>query len=296
MDQRIAGLLFAAGTGLSWAFLAIALKYASAYADSGTIVFIRMAVASLALGAYFSLFQPKQLKIFRFPPLLGVLAGVCLAANYFGFMTGVEMTTASNTQIMIQMGPMTLCLVGIFYFKESPTRTQVLGMLIALLGFSLFSWDQIVIAAEKKSAYLQGNLWIFMAAMTWVLFATFQKILQARFSAQQLNLLIYVAAAIALAPLCDFSLFSKLDGFQWFILILTGLNTLIAYGCLAEAFKRIPASHVSLIITCNPLITLALLAALAAFEIHIINPEPIDKLGYLGALFVVVGVATALRK
>lgn len=261
---------------------------------------MRMSVAFVILVFLFSLYSRRSLKkVFGSPPKLGLWAGLLLSANYFGYMKGVELTSAANTQIMIQLGPLMFLFVGVAYFKEELRKVQWIGVFLAFFGFSLFNWDQVILSFENKDVYFQGNLWIVMAAATWAIYAGFQKVLMSRgWKPQELNLLIYTIATLVLLPLITPSEFLALSAFEWFVLFLLGLNTLIAYGAFVEAVKRAPASYVSLIISVNPLLTLIILHLLDKFELHFIDPEPINLMGYAGALLVIGGVtiAVSLRK
>lgn len=290
------GLLFAFTTALSWSVLAIALKFALNYADSETIAWFRMSVASLALIAFFGIRNRSRFEILKTLPLLGVIAGVCLAANYVGYMQGIHLTSASHAQIMIQMAPLSLGLVGIFYFKETPNLPQAIGFLLAILGFSLFYWDQWNLSPSGSEQIIMGTLWIVFAAVTWVFFASFQKVLSRRWSPQEINLLIYITSTLVLFPLADTSKLSEWSFGIWILMIACGLNTVLAYGCLGEALKRIPASHISLIISANPLITLFLIYLLTAAQVSWLKPEPVSLKGYLGAVCVVSGLILTLRK
>lgn len=283
-------------TAISWAVLAIALKYALHFASSGTIVWIRMAVAFLCLLAYYAIRGRGKLSILVQPPFIAIVAGLGLALNYWGYMKGVELTNASTAQIMIQLAPMTLVLIGIFYFKETPSSLQTLGFISALCGFGLFYWDQVLVHTTDHAQFTEGNIWIIIAAAGWALFAAIQKVLLSRFSAQQFNMLIYGISVLALAPLAHFAEMLNWSPWVWVLMIAMGLNTLIAYGALSEAIKRIPASHVSIIITANPLLTIFLMAVMTYIEVHWIEPEPIDWRGYLGAALVVCGVALTVWK
>lgn len=283
-------------TALSWSILAIGLKYALNFATTGTIVWFRMAVAFLILLIFFSLQQRKSLQIFKAPPLLGVVAGLALSVNYWGYMKGIELTSASNAQVMIQIAPMSLVLIGIFYFKETPKPLQALGFLLACFGFSCFYWDQLQVSLNNRSDFLNGNLWILLAAMTWVVFASLQKVLISKWSPQQLNILIYALSTLALLPLANLAEVFSWSWPEWLLMIALGVNTLIAYGALGEALKRIPASHVSIVISANPLVTLAIMAYLTFLEVQWIGPEYVHWQGYLGALLVVTGVILTLRK
>lgn len=296
MTDRQKGLVFAIITALSWAVLAIGLKYALNFADSETIVWLRMTVATLVLGGIIAFRQPSHLKNLLSPPLLGLAAGLMLAANYLGFMKGVELTSASNAQIMIQMGPLSLILIGLIYFKEVPSPKQKLGFVLAVSGFALFYRDQWESSKNAGLSLGEGTLWITMAAVTWALFATFQKILVQKHPPQQINLLIYALSAIALFPSSSPSGLLDLSPWALALLVALGLNTIIAYGCLAEAFQRAPASQVSIIISANPLLTLTILATLKVFGWEFISGEQVGALGYMGALLVVSGVIFTVTK
>lgn len=296
MTDRQKGLLFATITALSWAVLAIGLKYALTFTDSETIVWMRMAVAAVVLGAILAIRQPDSLKnLWPLPPL-GVVAGLMLAANYLGFMKGVELTSASNAQIMIQMGPLSLILIGLLYFKEVPSPKQKLGFVLASAGFSLFYWDQWTSSQSAGISLEEGTLWIVMAAVTWALFATFQKILVRKHAPQQINLLIYSLSALALLPTANPSSLIALSPWALFLLVALGINTIVAYGCLAEAFQRAPASQVSVIISANPLLTLALIAGLQFIGWDFISGEQVGSVGYVGAVLVVSGVIFTVTK
>ncbi len=290
------GYLFAILTALCWAVLAVALKYTVQHVSSGTIVWFRMFVALIGLATIFLIVHPKQFKqTIKIPPLAYV-AGLFLSANYFGYMKGVELTTASNTQIVIQTGPLLLVLIGIFYFKEKIKWYQILGLCIALTGYSLFYWDQLLVSFNNLDQYLEGNSWIFMAAVTWAIYASLQKIVAVNWTPQQINLAIYVTATIVLIPLADFSEFQNLSPSLWVIIVFLGLNTLVAYGSLGEALKRIPSYQLSPIITLNPLLTLLIVDLLTLFQVSWYTPEPLNWRGYLGAFFVILGVILTVTK
>lgn len=296
MKPFTAGILYATLTGFCWALLAIGLKYALQFTSTGTIVWVRMLVAFTMLFAIYYFQDRKTLKkIFYKPPQIILLGGLFLAFNYFGYMKGLDLTTASNAQIMIQLGPLSLLFVGVLYFRETIRPIQWLGIAIASTGFILFNWDQMLVALEKKNTYLSGNTWIFFAAITWTGFATLQKVQLLRgWTPQMINLLIYGVCCLALFPSANISELAPLTFWQWTVLIILGINTFIAYGALGEALQRIPASYVSLIVAVNPLLTIFLVGLIAHFKLTFINPEPIMWRGYLGALLVVSGVSIAV--
>lgn len=290
------GVLYAILTGLCWAILAIGLKYALHFSSTGTIVWVRMLVAFGILFTVYLFRYPKKLKkIFLNPPWQILIAALLLSFNYYGYMRGLELTSASNAQIMIQLGPLSLLLVGFFYFRENINRVQWIGIIIASTGFMLFYWDQLLITLSHKNAYILGNIWLLFAAITWTGFAALQKHQLSRgWTPQMMNLLIYGVCCLALFPSAQIDELPKFTLNEWFVLFALGINTLIAYGSFAEAIQRIPASYVSLIISVNPLLTIFLVGLIAHLGLDFISPEPIMWRGYLGAACVVCGVAIAV--
>ncbi len=250
---------------------------------------------------YYALRRPRVLKkVFIMAPFALILAGLCLSFNYFGYLNGLSFTSASNAQVVVQLGPLILALIGVFYFKESMAWAQWFGVIIAAMGLLLFDWDQAHLATAGVHMYLIGTLWIATGAIAWALFAAIQKKqIRENWTPQESNLLVYAVSAFALLPLAHFHELSPfrhgaLTLWQWTILIFLGLNTVVAYGSFAEAMHRIPASYVSLIITMNPLVTILLVTIFAQLGLHFISPEPIHWRGFLGAALVVVGVATTV--
>lgn len=296
LQQQTKGLVFASITGLCWATLAIALRQASLYASTGTIVWIRMAVALVVLGIYYLVISPQKLQVLWQPYSGGVLAALGLSLNYFAYMRGLELTSASNAQIMIQIGPLSLLLMGIFYFHERPSRLQLFGFALAILGMMLFSWDQIILTWTQAEKYVHGNIWIIVAAIAWAFFAFLQKRQKRGWSAQQFNLFMYLICTLALSPLANFSEMKNWNFGVWMLMLACGLNTLIAYGCFAEAMQRAPASNVGVIIAANPLVTILLVTVLSSLGVSWVIPEPVAWLGFVGAFCVVSGVVLTVRK
>lgn len=272
------------------------LKAMLHFSDTFTIAWFRLSFAFLILLLWMAWKSPAQLKIMINPPLLGLVCGLGLAGNYIGYMIGLSLTGASNAQVFIQIAPMSLILIGVFYFKEYPTRSQLAGFIIAAAGFALFYKDQLSYATKGAENYNVGNFWIFFAAMSWTIFAAVQKVLLKKYPANQLNLLNYALGTLVLFPFCNTALFPQLDFWQWSMMCIAGLNTVLAYGSLAIAFKKIPASEVSIIVTMNPLVTLFMMFILDQMAVSWVENEPLHLLGAIAAVVVVVGVILAVRK
>jgi drug/metabolite transporter (DMT)-like permease len=296
MTDQTAGFLFASITAMMWGFLAIALKAALNFTDVGTIVGIRFLIAFVCLFFYILTRNRKQLAILKRPPLLGVLAGICLAGNYVGFMTGVSYTTPVNSQILIQSGPLLLAVAGIVVFKEKMNAIQKMGVVLFLVGLGIFYQDQLANFSETATEHIKGDLYIIFGAITWTAWGVFHKFIDGKWAPQQINLLVYGIATVLLFPLIDLSAPFKWTFNQWLLILFLGANTLIAYGTLAEAIQRIPVNQVSFIITLNPLITILVMEILLKMNFNFITHERISVFGYIGAMVLISGVAIVVSQ
>jgi len=293
-NSNLRGLLFATATALLWGFLAIAIKVAVVSVDAYSIVWFRFAVAFSVLGSYYLIKKPKTLKILVKPPPLLIIASLGLGLNYILYVKGLEYTGANSVQILIQMGPMMLIVAGVLVFKEKINRRQLLGIGIALIGFYFFYNEQFQTLVNDYQDFKLGVLIIFLSASCWVIYAVLQKILVKDYPPQQLNLFIYFLPAILFIPFVDFAVFPTLGLGDYLLLAFLGLNTLLAYGFLGEAFKHTEANKVSMIITMNPIITLVSMTVLYYLEVTWVKTELTSTLGFFGALLFVVGAVTAV--
>lgn len=289
--SRKLGLWAAFLTAFLWAILVIKLKLALEYIDELSIVWFRLSFAFLFLFIFKIFRAPQDLSILRAPPLLGICSSLGLGLNYYLYMKGVDLTSPSNAQVLIQLAPLGLILYGVFVFKETPKLIQIFGFFFALVGFALFYFDQSQVTSASGQGDLRlGNFWIILAAICWVVFAVLQKPLLKKYEAQQLNLLLYGVAALMMLPFVHWSSFLSLPLRGWLLLIACGLNTVLAYGALPIAFQNLPTSQVSVIIAANPLLTILIMSFLSVFRVEWIQPEQITSLGYFAAGVVVAGV------
>ena len=296
MTNRNRGIMYAASAALMWGFLAITLKVALDYAPPVTIVWMRFVIAFIVLVVVLYIRQPAALSVLRKPPWLGIVAALGLTFNYIGYVTGLDLTTPSNAQVVIQIAPLLLALVGLVIYRERLSPIQTTGFIVAIAGFAVFYRDQIKNLLGSAEAYQSGILWVIAAALAWVLFAALQKKLIAKYHAQGLNALIYLVPVLLIWPLVDFQVIMGFSWKLWALMIFLGLNTLLAYGAIAEAFRYIPANKVGIIIIVNPLITIVTMSFLAYLEVSWIQPERISMLGIVGAFMILIGVTLSVLK
>ena len=289
------GILFSVVTALLWGVLPIILKISLQGFTIGTIAWFRFSLAFLLLGIFLQFKGNRPLSILRKPPWMGVFGGLCLTANYYWVTLGVEISGPSNMAVLIQTATVFLVLTGVFVFRERLTIRQVFGMFVVAAGLSLFFFDQQSRVAIS-SDYYYADFLIVMAAIVWVGYMISQKLLSREYGAQSLNFLVYTVATVTLIGAVEWTEFASAGFNAWWALIFCGVNTLIAYGALAEAVKYIPLALISVIISLNPLITLIGMEILPAIGFANLQPDPIGMVGYFGGAIAVTGVVLVVYK
>lgn len=287
----------AAATALLWGLLPIALKVAVGWVAVLTIVWVRFALAWLVLAGMVGRRDRRRLAVLRRPPVLALAAGLMLLANYILFLAAVDRTSPSNAQVLIQLAPLLLAILGVIVFRERLSATRLVGATVAVIGLVLFQRDQIAGLLSDPGRHLDGDLMLLGAAVSWALYAVFTKVLARRgMRPQDLNLVLYAVPVVALPLFVDWGRLASLTPGPWILLVALGLNTLLAYGAMGEALARLPAHEVSLVITLNPVITLTAMAVLSALQVGWIEPDRVGAMGFLAAAMVLGGVVAALRR
>ena len=289
------GILLAAATALLWGVLPIILKVSLQGFTTGTIAWFRFSLAFLLLGIFLQFKGHRPLKIIRNPPWMGIFGGLCLTVNYYWVTLGVDISGPSNMAVLIQTASVFLVLTGVFVFRERLSLRQVLGMFVVAGGLGLFFFDQQSRIAMSSDIYF-ANFLIVLAALVWVGYMVSQKFLSRGHGAQSLNFLVYTVATVTLIGTVEWSEFASAGFNAWWALIFCAINTLLAYGALAEAVKYIPLALISVIITLNPLITLVGMKLLPAMGFANLQPDPVGMVGYFGSAIAVTGVALVVYR
>ena len=291
------GLLFAMVTASLWGVLPIALIGILSTIDPFTATFFRFIIAATILTPLLiqknKLINRHKLTNWKFLLQFG-FAGLLLCINYALYIFGLDKTSAEAAQVMMQVAPICLLLAGVFLFKENFSYLQWFGVIIFVSGLLMFfspKYDDVFLSFNR---YGLGLILLLSAALVWVCYAIFQKVLLREFSAQETMMIFYWIGAVFFFPISSFDELPNLSTFQWSLILFCGLNTLIAYGSFSEALTHIDASRVSAILATTPLITLFFVQIVPT---TILNPEPLNFIVILGALFVVTGsVITSTAK
>lgn len=292
------GLLLSLCTALLWGVLPVALKGLVQRLDPLTVTWARFVFAGAALALWLGRAgRLPDLRRLRGPvvPLI-LVAALGLVGNYVCYLLSVRHISPAGAQVLIQLAPLLLLLGGVVIFREPFSRLQWAGAALLAAGLGLF-FNARFAHLREAPGFLVGVLWMLVASVTWAAYAMAQKRLLRSYSSPEVLLLLYVIAALLLAPTASPAALLHLDRVGLYMLLFACANTVLAYGAFAEALAHWEASRVSATLAITPLITIALSLALQALWPGSVVLEPLNALSGLGALLVVSGSAlTALGR
>lgn len=297
LKKNVAGFFLSLSAALMWGMLPIAIKELLAGMDASTIIWYRFLVAGIVLGLWL-LATGKLPRIrnttstLRWLMLIAVLA---LTSNYFLFSYSLNFVNAETSEAVIQLTTLFLILGGVWVYKEPFVAVQKLGTLLIVSGLLLFFNERIEDLANLENRETIGVIIVVFAAITWVVYALLQKKLQVEYTPVQILFFIYMCAILVLLPFIRPAGLLQLSGFHFALLAFCCINTLVAYGCFAEALNCWEASKVSAVLAVAPLFTISTLKLIVWINPDYAYSDRLTLLSLLGATLLVVGsVLTAL--
>jgi drug/metabolite transporter (DMT)-like permease len=286
------GLSLSLATVFLWGVLPIALKVVLEVVDVYTVTWFRFLVSFWLLAIYLGvkgqlLIGRRKLGKTRLDLL--AIATLFLAANYLFYLKGLQATSPTNAQVIIQLAPVMMGMGGLVLFKERYTLRQWAGLSVLILGMLLFFNEQFRHLATAPAQYLWGSVYIVIAAAVWAVYALAQKQLLQQIPSTVIMLVIYGGSTLLFTPFVAPATLATLTPLQWGMLLFSALNTFLAYGAFAEALDHWEASRVSAVLSTTPIITLSSVFAVSLLFPTLITPEPITLIAVMGAIFVVLG-------
>ncbi len=288
------GLALALVTAACWGLLPIALSITLRVMDAYTITWYRFAVSAIALGLFLAWRR-------RLPRLGGLgrrgwgmltVALLGLLANYVLYLVALGHTGPTAAQVLIQLAPVFLLFGGLLVFRERFAPLQWAGFAALLGGLLLFFHGRLAQVFALGTELGLGVALLLLASLTWAVYGLAQKQLLIRLTSGQVLFLLYVGALALLLPAAQPRQVLALDALQLAMLAFCCANTVVAYGCFAEALEHWEVSRVSAVVTLAPLVTLiGVQVAGRAWPAQVLA-EQTTWVGVAGALLVVAGAMT----
>lgn len=270
---------------VNFSFVKIALRELTPLAFNG----IRLVFASVLL-VLILLLSGESLKVSRkiFWKLV-VLGLIGNTAYQMFFIHGIDLTTASNSAIIIAMTPVFIALLSTHMKHERVHPAAWAGILFSFAGFYLVISGRLG-TIEFSSLSVRGDLLIFCGNICWAVYTVFSKPLLERMSSLKLTTLTMIAGTVFFLPFCirDISQipYSNISYKAWGSLFYSGLFALvICYVIWYASVQRVGNTKTAIYDYLIPVLTVI-------FAYFVID-ERITVQQAVGALIIFVGVYMA---
>ena len=250
----------------------------------------RLLAAALVLGVFYyrstkragiRFWDPirTDFKSFVFISLLGWVA------YQIAFITGLDLTTAGNSAIIMSSAPVWTMIVALIWRIEKITLLAALGMLISLVGTSWIILADGNVAVD--STFFLGNVVILGAAMLWGAYTAYTRPLVQRHSPLALTVLSVLLAlpilTVIAIPYCDETAWESVTLLHWVAMFFSGsLSTGLAIVFWNNAVRNLGASHTAAFGNLVPLIAL--------FSGFLLLGDPILPVQLIGGTLVIGGL------
>ncbi len=220
-------------------------------------------------------------------PLLIALGVFGVALNQLFFVIGIGRTTVAHSAIIIGMTPIFVLLIAGTLRMERITVFKVGGMAIAIAGVAILQVFRARETAGTGRPTVLGDIFSFLAALTFSIFTVMGKRVSLRHSAITVNTFAYVGGALMLAPIVFWQAgsisFRAITWSAWAGLIyMAAFSSVVCYLIYYYALRRISASRVAAFSYLQPL--LAILMAVAILD------ERITAAVVAGGAIIFIGV------
>jgi drug/metabolite transporter (DMT)-like permease len=229
---------------------------------------------------------PAAVRVFV---VLGI-AGVCLSMQLT--YLALYYTTAGNVVILSAATPVTVALAARVYLGERLTRVQWIGVAASATGV-LYIITNGRLAALRFEDLRLGDFINLVSIAGWTTYTVYGKRVLGTFSpivattgAYALGTLVLIPTLAVTAPLFPSPRLGSALG--WTVVLYQALAGAVAHVWWYRAVEVVGPSRSAVFMNLQPLIGIALAAALLA--------EPITRGQLVGGLFVVGGVALTTRR
>ncbi|MEA3508107.1 MAG: DMT family transporter [Synergistota bacterium] len=122
--------------GVLWGTLSPAGKHLSNLGtDMLTVAFLRAVIMSCGVSAFLVFRLPSAFRVTRKQFLqLSVISGICIVGIYAGFFFALQYQSVPLTVVIFFTHPLLTALGALFITREKPSRYQVGGAMLTLLG------------------------------------------------------------------------------------------------------------------------------------------------------------------
>ncbi len=223
----------------------------------------------------------------RSPLSLIALAGLLLASHFWSWIASLRFTTVASSVVLVSLKPVFAWAIAAVWLREHPTRTEVWGIVLAVLGASLIGLGD----ARLSLGALGGDALAILGALTGAGYYVIGRRVRQTVGIWRYATGVYAVAAAALAVLA-FVRSVPLTGFagrDWAVFgAMAAGPMLIGHTGMNYALRHFRATTVNVAALGEPVG-----ASVIAWLVPAINEVP-APVAIIGAVVVLLGIALSL--
>ncbi|HUQ99288.1 MAG TPA: DMT family transporter, partial [Gemmatimonadaceae bacterium] len=221
-----------------------------------------------------------------------VFAGVALALHFWAWNASIHLTTIAASVTLVSLQPAVIAATSALVLRESPTRRQLTGIAVAILGAFISAVPAMAGGFSAGNNPLLGNVLAISAALTAAMYYTIGRSLRAHLGLWSYVAIVYAAAfatLIVIAVVRGIAIAPQPAGeIRIFVALAVG-PMLLGHTGMNWALKYLPAYVVNLTVLGEP-VGATLLGALIPSIRQIPTIETL-----VGGVVVLTGVVIASR-
>jgi drug/metabolite transporter (DMT)-like permease len=150
------------------------------YLTPTVFILFRIAGATLLFWLVLSLTKSKRIERNDFP-LIALCGLFGVAINQLFFFHGLNLSSAINSGIIMALNPIMVVILSFFLFKERLTSLKLTGIILGAVGAILLTLK----ASSHVGDSRQGDLFLFLNALSYALYLVLAKPLMKKYSPLQ---------------------------------------------------------------------------------------------------------------
>lgn len=286
--SRTAAIAEALATVLIWGATFVATKVALQEVSPATVVWLRFAMGILVLGLTTGLRRELSLPQRSEWGYLALLGLIGIGFHQWLQANGLQTAQATTTAWIVATIPVFIALLGWLVLKETLSRIQLAGMVIAAFGVLLILSKGSVSALFSGTTATIGDLLVAISAPNWAVYTILSRRGLSRIPAAKMIFYVMLAGWIFVSIWTmgfgpGLSEVGRLSPRGW--LAVSGLGILgsgLAYVMYFDALRVLPASQLGAFLNIEPLTTMLLAAPILG--------EPITLFVILGGGLILAGI------
>ena len=193
--------LWLATVPICWGFNFVCLKILySAGFTVPAILSARYIIMAISLGICLLVLE-DDLSIDREDwKYLGIFALITVAIYQFVFAKGIEMTTATESSLLITTAPIWVFLITLILGTEQYNARRMVGVVVGFTGVAMVILGSPGTFSGGMDTNLAGDLVMIAAAILWASYAVFSRPLLKKYSPMKLVAYMHILGSIIIIP------------------------------------------------------------------------------------------------